>query len=92
MENLFKNIGGKVKIIAKICAVLGILIIAAGFILLFVDDDTVVYGIFAMIGGFATIICSWPIYAFGQITDDVAAIRSQQSAPAVQVMNDLPEL
>lgn len=92
MENLFKNIGAKIKTMAKICAVLGVLIIAAGFILLFVDDDTLVYGIFAMVSGFMTIIFSWPIYAFGQITDDVAAIRMQQSVPTVQVIDDLPEL
>ena len=45
-----------------------------------------------MIFFYMTIIFSWPIYAFGQITDDVAAIRMQQSVPTVQVIDDLPEL
>lgn len=95
MKKLYSNIGDKVCAVAKICGIIGIVLMLIG---IYVAIDS--YNDIELIGGIATIVLgassligSWPMYAFGQITNDVHAMRT--SAPAKSVapqFSDLPEL
>ena len=76
---MYNNIGNKVKLLAQI---IGGILLAAGIIVWFSmvcgntrsrDDLT---GWIALIVGVFGFVSSWFIYAFGQLVDDTAAIRS----------------
>lgn len=96
MNKLYKNIGNKVCKVAKLCGLIGVIGIIVGVILILVE--IIDGGNYALIGtlvgasGFALIISSWPLYAFGQITNDIREIKNNTAAGNSTVSNDLPEL
>ena len=76
---MFQNIGKKLCGLAKFLAVFGVLAVIAGI-------GCVVWGILGrnamafigigcIVGGIVEIIFPWPLYAFGQLTEDVHALR-----------------
>ena len=98
MNKLYTNIGDKVCKVAVICGIAGIVMAAIGLLVTFiglVSDEmtTWIIGLAAGVLGAICVIASWPLYAFGQITNDVHAMRSSgtQSVAAAQ-FSDLPEL
>jgi len=65
---MFKGVGKKLKIIAEIWCLLGILGSIAASVLLFLGKMELYYCILIAIGGvFITILMSWGIYALGDI-------------------------
>jgi hypothetical protein len=65
---MFKGVGKKLKIIAEIWCLLGILGSIAAGVLLFLGKMELYYCILIAIGGvFITILMSWGIYALGDI-------------------------
>lgn len=84
MYRMYHNIGEKVCKLAKICGIFGVLCIIGGLIflvgLVFESEDwawpiacgVILYGVLSIIG-------SWPLYAFGQITNDIHAMRTKDS-------------
>lgn len=98
MKKLYTNIGDKVCTVARICGWLGLLcaVIGAAVLLFGVidgEDALLVVGPVLMILGLTNLIASWPLYAFGQIANDVHAMRSDLSRRAAQTrFSDLPEL
>ena len=97
MNGLYKNIGDKVCKVAIFCGWLGVISIVIGLIclLLWLDGDDVfmILGGAAICSGVLSIISSWPLYAFGQITNDVHAMReSGVNAGAAKQEDELPDL
>ena len=95
MKTLYKNIGDKVCKIAKFCGLIGVIGVVVGVILIcinLVTWDDFIAGIASTISGLMLIISSWPLYAFGQITNDIREIKNNTATGNGTVSNDLPEL
>ena len=54
------------------------------------DDD--IWGWVALVSGVMGYVSSWFTYGFGQLIDDVHALRSQQAPSSNRVNDELPEL
>ena len=80
LDNLYENIGGKIKNWAKwifIFEVIGAII--TGLVLLFTDEDLILYGLLTLVcGTIVAYIGSWILYAFGQLVEDVHAMRDKE--------------
>lgn len=76
---MFQNIGKKLCGLAKFLAVFGVLAVFAGVVCLvwgLLDKNALgLIGLGCIAGGVVEIIGTWPLYAFGQLTDDVHALR-----------------
>lgn len=76
---MFQNIGKKLCGLAKFLAVFGVLAIVAGVVCLvwgLLNKNALgLVGLGCIAGGVVEIISTWPLYAFGQLTDDVHALR-----------------
>ncbi len=72
VSGLFDNIGGKLKIVAKIFCWLGIIAsVIGGIALMSVDDDMIGAGIATLIGGsVASWLSALGLYAFGQLVEN----------------------
>ncbi|MDO4280897.1 MAG: hypothetical protein Q4C56_04645 [Peptococcaceae bacterium] len=109
-EMFFSNIGGKIKLLAKIELVLYLICSALYFLLWIFDKLTgadifdgilempLLFSIAMFFGGIAS---SWITYAFGQIVEDIHALRqgdnqivSINSSPGYTAprFDDLPRL
>lgn len=80
MKGLYSNIGNKVCIVAKVCGFIGVASFVIGLICLTIwffayEDALLVFGPILMLWGIVSLISSWPLYAFGQITNDIHAMR-----------------
>ena len=71
LDNLYENIGGKIKNLAKwIFIVEAIGAIITGLVFLFTDEDFILYGLLIMIlGPIVAWVGSWILYAFGELVD-----------------------
>ena len=80
LDNLYENIGGKIKSWAKwIFVVEAIAAIITGIILLFIGDEAALFGVLVLIcGPIVAYIGSWILYAFGELVEDVHAIRNKK--------------
>ena len=80
LDNLYKNIGGKIKNLAKwIFIIEAIGAIITGFVLLFTDDDLILYGLLTLVcGPIIAWLGSWILYAFGELVEDVHAMRDKE--------------
>lgn len=91
---MYDNIGSKLRTVAMVCGIIGV--IGAGIGLLALLSGGGAIGLAAIVSGLLALISSWPLYAFGQITDDIHAMRNGTAAPSGQtaavVDDDLPEL
>ena len=81
---MFTNIGGKIKLLAKILCWTGIILSIITAIVLFVLDSVYNMGGLFVLIGFAVIIvgcllawvCSWLTYSWGETVENVQAIRN----------------
>lgn len=73
---MYKNIGAKIKVLAQ---VLGWLWLAVGIItwLVCISDEAAVVGWAILIVSVSLFLCSWPLYGFGQLVEDVHSMRTQ---------------
>ena len=80
LDNLYENIGGKIKNWAKwIFIVEAIGAIITGLVFLFTDEDFILYGLLIMIlGPIVAWVGSWILYAFGELVEDVHAMRNKE--------------
>jgi hypothetical protein len=81
MNGLYKNIGDKVCKVAKFCGVLSVIFVLLGLLFVIIgindyDDYLLFSGIATVAFGVVGVVASWPLYAFGQITNDIHAIRA----------------
>ena len=89
MRKLYSNVGKKVQALAKFGGIVGIVSIVLGIILLFVET---VAGVALGVLGLILVLGSLPMYAFGQITEDVHEMRNCANGTTNKIVNDLPEL
>ena len=84
LDNLYENIGGKIKNWAKwIFIVEAIGAVMAGIALITTDDDLILAGILTLFcGPIVAYVCSWILYAFGELVEDVHAIRNKEGTAA----------
>ena len=87
---LFGNVGHRLKVMAVVFFVLEIL---GGLIIGFamIDNDALYFLVAALSGIAVAAFTSYPLYAFGQLVEDVHAIRTG-GAGKVLVSDDLPDL
>ena len=87
LDNLYKNIGGKIKNWAKwmfIVEAIGAII--TGLVFLFTDEDYILYGLLIMIlGPIVAWVGTWLLYAFGELVEDVHAMRNKEVPTEVNV-------
>ena len=92
-DKMYSNIGGKLRTLAKVCGVIGIVCaVICVLVEVFTAFDSF-EGILAVSGlvlGLLCVVTSWPLYAFGQLVDDVHAISA--GAGKAPVSDDLPDL
>jgi hypothetical protein len=84
-DNLYKNIGEKIKGLAILCFIMySLSAIAVGVML--INSDMVVYGIITIALGVSFAwISSILLYAFGVLVEDVHAIRNRETISRPQV-------
>ena len=80
LDNLYENIGGKIISWAKwIFVIEAIGAVITGLVLLFTDEDLILYGLLTLVcGPIVAYIGSWILYAFGELVEDVHAIRNKE--------------
>ena len=72
LENLlYSNVGKKIKTLALITGLIGMLAVVVGLFLLLIGDDLLIVGPIIAGSGLVLWVSTWPLYAFGQITDDI---------------------
>lgn len=87
LDNLYENIGGKIKSWAKgIFIVESIGFIIGGIVLALTasdyDDPMFIFGILTVfLGPFMAWVGSWLMYAFGELVEDVGIIRENVDSP-----------
>ena len=84
LDNLYENIGGKIKNWAKwIFIVEAIGAVMAGIALITTDDDLILAGLLTLFcGPIVAYVGSWILYAFGELVEDVHAIRNKEGTAA----------
>ncbi len=93
-DKMYSNVGRKLRTLAKVCGVIGIVCAAICVLAEVVTMFDTFNGIMAVSGlmlGLLCVVSSWPLYAFGQLVDDVHAIRDGGAGKA-PVSDDLPDL
>ena len=77
LDNLYSNIGAKIKSWAKwICIVEAISAIIGGITLMV--EEEFLYGLLCLIAGpIVAFVSTWLLYAFGEITEDIGLMRQK---------------
>ena len=77
LDNLYSNIGAKIKSWAKwICVVETISAIIGGITLM--AEEVFLYGLLCLIiGPIVAFVSTWLLYAFGEITEDIGLMRQK---------------
>ena len=95
---MFLDIGGKIKSLAKISAWVGCIVGVVLTIIFAVEEMAVWVILLPLIYGIGSFASAWPLYGFGQLVEDVSALRqraehgaAKSSVPA-ETFGDLPEL
>ena len=80
LDNLYENIGSKIKNWAKwIFVIEAIGAVITGLVLPFADEDLILYGLLTLVCGPITAwVGSLILYAFGQLVEDVHAMRDKE--------------
>lgn len=90
VKKMYSKVGKKIMTLAKVSGWMGF---AGGIILwlTFLANNAFIawFGFFIGIFSFIT---SWPLYGFGQLVDDVHAMRNQTSEPPIAQNDELPDL
>lgn len=77
LDNLYSNIGAKIKNWAKwICTAETVFAIIGGIILM--AEEEVLYGLLCLlVGPIVAFVSTWILYAFGEITEDIGLLRKK---------------
>lgn len=95
---MYSNIGGKLRTLAGILGTIGILATGLGLLLVLISFGngggralvTLVPGLVLGVIGLLEIVSTWPLYAFGQMVEDVHALRTGNCEK--QQSDELPDL
>ena len=95
MKKLYSNIGNKVCAVAKVVGAIGCVALVVGLIVLIFlgsEEEFLIFGAISAVSGLVSVITSWPLYAFGQITNDIRAIKTNVSSQTKTDTSELPEI
>lgn len=93
---MYTKIGKKIQKLAEVCGIL--CLIVSAFALLFAlalvsnAAEIAISAFSVVISGVVGFIGSWPLYGFGQLVEDVSALRKRSESPAEIASDELPEL
>lgn len=94
LDKMYSNVGNKLRTLARLCGVIGIVCAAicvlAEVITMF-DEFNGIVAVSGLVLGLLCVVSSWPLYAFGQLVDDVHAIRGGGAGKA-PASDELPDL
>ena len=81
---MYDNIGGKIKGLAKTMFIVeAIGAVITGIVLLATDDDFILVGLLTLFcGPIVAWVSSWILYAFGELVEDVHAVRDKEGMVA----------
>ena len=91
---MYANIGKKIMALTKICSWVTIVCSVIIWLIILADgnaDNNTVAWIWLGVG-ILYFISSWTVYGFGQLIDDVHAMRIKSDIAAVVSNDELPEL
>lgn len=76
-DNLYENIGGKIKSLAKWLFIIeAVVTVVYGFAIIIKDINLALYGIIIMVGGpIVALILSWILYAFGELVEKISGVE-----------------
>lgn len=74
---MFKKIDSKIKVIAVLNFVIGLIMALAGLVVLVVSDGKNIIGLALIILGFASFFASWILYGFGVLIEKVCGISER---------------
>ncbi|MDY3281525.1 hypothetical protein [Dysosmobacter sp.] len=79
---MYSNIGNKLQGLAKVIGTIGLIfsvvfVVLLAFALLDGEDELLLISLPGVVVGLTTLVSSWPLYAFGQITNDVREMRNR---------------
>ena len=69
-KNLFENVGGKLKTLAMIYSVIGIVVSIIGCIILFAEELVGAGFLVLIFGPIVSVITSYGLYAYGELTEN----------------------
>lgn len=93
MDVLFSNIGNKLMMLAKVLAGIGIVCFCIAVVIEVVTLFDAFNGMLLLsmgVSGLVILVSSWPIYAFGQLVNDVH--RMSAGGAAHSAPDQLPDL
>ena len=77
LDDLYRNVGAKIKSWAKWMFILEAISAIIGGILLW-GNEKILYGLLCMIAGpIVAFVSTWLLYAFGEITEDIGLMRQK---------------
>lgn len=97
MEKIFEDIGKKLQTIAKVIFVVTILLFAVCFVVLLVtlDEEWMLFVfpfLCIILGPISACLCAFPLYALGQLVDDIHQMRKGGQQKVGSETDELPEL
>ena len=89
LDNLYENIGSKIKNWAKwIFVIEAIGAVITGLVLLFTDEDLILYGLLILVcGPIVAYIGSWILYAFGELVE-ITADNENNTRQILEKLNE----
>lgn len=90
---MYSQVGKKIMTLAKVCGWISLICGIIAMVINFTDYNYYnnAIGWISLAVGVVGLVLSWPMYGFGQLVDDVHAMRNHSSESAVN-NDDLPEL
>ena len=91
---MYENVGEKIKVCA---VVMGWVLCFVGFVAgLALFKVGALITLLCFVSGAMGLVASWPLYGFGQLIEDVSALRSRKETPPVEQTateaDELPEI
>ncbi len=83
---MYSNIGHKLRTVAKVIGMIGLFIMLTGAILILISNSEyfdVILGCRCLIIGLLLYISTFPMYAFGQLVDDVRQIKDSMNSETI---------
>ena len=98
---MYDNIGGKIKGLARIIGIGGLIaFLLAGIIVIASDEYAVVPMLICFAMAVVCLVSSWPLYGFGKLVQDMGDLKelkakevsSSKAEPPKSVEDELPNL
>lgn len=91
---MYSDVGKKIMGLAQVCGWICVICSAIIWLVNMADGDQYnnTAGWIWLAFGVLSFISSWAVYGFGQLVDDVHAMRNQIAEPEIAEDDELPEL